>query len=249
MYRNGDCTVIETPSGKTIIIDTGEQENTVVEYLLDRKIKKIDYLMISHFDSDHSGKSIEIIENLKVKNIIISKQSEQSKEFEDTIKLAQRNKVNIIIAQAGDTIKIDKEVYFNILWPENNEVIKENALNNNSIVAKMCYKNFSILFTGDIEAEAETKILQKYGKEALATTVLKVAHHGSKTSSTEEMIKAIKSKIALIGVGKDNKFGHPNDEVIERLEAYGNKIYRTDLHGEITLKIDKKGKIKIETQN
>ncbi len=246
MLDNGDCTVIETPEKKIVVIDTGEQEKTIVEYLLDRKIKNIDYLMLSHFDSDHCGKAIEMIETLNIKNIIISKQAEMSLEFENVIKAAQKYKVHIIEVQAGDKIKIDKYVYFNIIWPNNNDFIKENPLNNNSIVAKMNYKKFSILFTGDIEKEAENKILSEYNK-VLKSTVIKVAHHGSKTSSTEEMLKAVDSKIALIGVGRNNKFGHPNLEVIERFLLLGNKIYRTDLCGEITLTVNQKGNIKVQT--
>jgi len=126
-------------------------------------------------------------------------------------------------------------------------MISENILNNNSIVCKLNYKNFSCLFTGDIEEIAEKQILQvhKNNLNILNSTLLKVPHHGSKTSSTQEFIDKIKPKIALIGVGKNNKFGHPNDEVIERLKICGIKIFRTDQLGEIDLFIDSQGKIKI----
>lgn len=120
--------------------------------------------MLSHFDSDHVSQTIEIIENLRVENIIISKQSEKSNEFENIIKKVQENKINIILVEAGDIINIDNETYFEIMWPQNNNMIAENPLNNNSIVAKMHYKNFSILFTGDIEEKAEQKIIENYGK-------------------------------------------------------------------------------------
>lgn len=229
------------------MIDTGEEENTVVEYLLDRKIRTIDFLLISHFDSDHSGKAVEIIETLKVENIIISKQSEASEQFENTIKAAKENKVNIIQVQAGDTIKIDKDIYLEILWPDINNTITNNPLNNNSIVAKMRYRDFSILFTGDIEEIAEKEIIKQYGNKELNSTVLKVAHHGSNTSSIQEFIYAVKPKIALIGVGKDNKFGHPNEDVIDRFQNLNCKIYRTDKDGEISMFVDKKGRIKINT--
>ena len=212
--------------------------------MLDRKIKKIDYLMISHFDSDHCENAIEIIEKLNVKNLIITKQTKNSNEFKEILKKAQYKKVKIIVVQAGDTIKIDKDTYFKILWPNNSKTINENPLNNNSMVAKMHYKNFSILFTGDIETKAEQQILNE--NENLKSTIIKVAHHGSKTSSTEEFIKSVESKIALIGVGKDNKFGHPNKEVLETLQKYENKIYRTDVMGEITIIISRTGKIKVE---
>ena len=99
-------------------------------------------------------------------------------------------------------------------------------MNNNSIVCKLNYKNFSMLFTGDIEEIAEKQILQEYKNnvQLLKSTILKVAHHGSKTSSTQEFVEMVTPKIALIGVGKNNKFGHPNDGVIKRLEnlRYGN---------------------------
>lgn len=103
-----------------------------------------------------------------------------------------------------------------ILWPEKN-LIHENILNNNSIVCKVCYKNTSILFTGDIEEIAERKILSKYSENQLKATILKVAHHGSKSSSIQEFLDIVEPKIALIGVGEENKFGHPNDKVLERL--------------------------------
>lgn len=223
MSDNGDSCLIISPTGKTVLIDTGEQENVLLEYLLDKGIKKIDYLMISHFDSDHSGKTVEIIENLKVKNLIISKQAEFSQEFENVIDKVREKNIKIMKVQAGDIIKIDKDIYFEILWPKTEETIKDNALNNNSIVAKMRYKSFSILFTGDIEEEAEEEIIEGYNEYELNATVLKVAHHGSKTSSTEQFIKAVNPKVALIGVGKDNKFGHPNEEVLERLKKIRGK--------------------------
>lgn len=104
---------------------------------------------------------------------------------------------------------------------------------------KLVYKQFSILFTGDIEKIAEKEMLKKYKNDELKSTVLKIAHHGSKTSSTEEFINMVNPQIALIGVGENNKFNHPNEEVIDRLEKKNIKIYRTDENGEITLKIDK----------
>ena len=102
-----------------------------------------------------------------------------------------------------------------------------------------------MLFTGDIEEVAEKQILQEYKEnvETLKSTVLKVAHHGSKTSSTVNFIEAIKPKVALIGVGENNKFGHPSNQVIERLKKYNARIYRTDENGEISITINKNGEI------
>ena len=132
-----------------------------------------------------------------------------------------------------------------ILWPKDELQILENPINNNSIVSKLVYKNFSILFTGDIEEIAEKEILNTYKNnlDILNATILKVAHHGSKTSSSLEFLKEVKPKYALIGVGKNNKFGHPSSSVIQNLTENKVRIYRTDETGEITITVDKKGNI------
>ena len=161
--------------------------------------------------------------------------------------MAKNRKVKIVVVKAGDEIIIDKQTKFKILWPEE-ELVKENPLNNNSIVAKLEYGNFSMLFTGDIEAISENKIISKYESSVLKSTILKVGHHGSKTSSTEEFIKQINPKISVIGVGQNNKFGHPNEETLKTLESYGSTVYRTDLCGEITIIVNKIGRMKVKTK-
>ena len=173
--------------------------------------------MISHFDSDHCGKVVEIMEGLWVKNIIISKQAEDSKEFTDIVQKAKKKRINTIVVQAGDKILIDKDTYFQIIWPFNSNIKEENGANNNSIVAKFYYRSFTILFTGDIEESSEKALVNMYGDE-LFSNVLKIAHHGSKTSSIKEFIEKVRPQITLIGVGVNNKFGHPNSEVLKRLE-------------------------------
>lgn len=144
---------------------------------------------------------------------------------------------------SGNRINIEKNLYFDILWPSNNQ-ITTNVLNNNSIVCNLHYKNFSMLFTGDIEEIAENEILDYYSSNInlLKADVLKVGHHGSKTSSTDKFLKAINPKIAVIGVGKNNNFGHPNKDVLNRLNGLNASIYRTDLNGEITIEVNNKSK-------
>lgn len=245
----GDSTLIITPKNKVILIDGGGSldknydvgKSVLVPYLLDREISKIDYIIVSHFDNDHVGGLMYVLKTLKVKNILISKQSEDSKEYKEFMELAKKERIKIIIVKQGDSIKIEKDITFNILYPASK--LEFDDLNNNSIVTKMIYKDFSILFTGDIEMEAEDKILKKYNQDTLKSTVLKVAHHGSKTSTTEEFINSVNPKITLIGVGKNNNFGHPNEEVLDRIENSGAKIYRTDEAGEISLKVNKEGRI------
>jgi len=122
------------------------------------------------------------------------------------------------LSRSGDEVVIENKVKLQILWPKK-EQIPENILNNNSIVCKLSYKSFSMLFTGDIEEIAEKIIIKEYeDTNVLKATILKVAHHGSKSSSIEEFIENVSPKIALIGVGTNNTFGHPNKEVIERLQ-------------------------------
>lgn len=200
MWGNGDSTLIITPKGKKILIDGGETEqNILVPYLLARKIKTVDYVIVSHFDSDHSGGAREVVEKLNVKNLVISKQAEKSEECSKMLEVAKKNNVKIIIVEAGQTLKIENKIFFSILWPDSKNLISENALNNNSIVAKLTYGKFEMLFTGDIEQIAEERIVEKYG-DKLKSTILKIAHHGSISSSNESFINAVKPEIVLIGV-------------------------------------------------
>ena len=191
------------------------------------------------------GGLLYIMEKIKVRNVIICKQGENSENYKKFKEIVKKKGINIILVKQGDKINVEKDVYFDILFPED-ELLQENVLNNNSIVAKLHYRDFSALFTGDIEQIAEKKIVEKYEKtEKLRSTLLKVAHHGSKSSSIKEILDKIRPKISLIGVGKNNTFGHPNEEVLNRLKAYGTKIYRTDEVGEIIVTVDMSGKIRI----
>ena len=249
----GDGTLIITPLGKKILIDGGGVEgssdysigeNILLPYLLDKKIKSLDYIIISHFDSDHCEGAMYVMEKIKVNKVIISKQFEKSNNYERFKNIVKNKKIKVIIVESGDILNIEKDIRLDFLWPNEDNYIGENILNNNSIVCKLRYKNRSMLFTGDIEEIAEKRILELHG-DILKADILKVAHHGSKTSSIEELVEIVNPKIALIGVGVNNKFGHPNKEVIDRLNAIGTKIYRTDEMGEIYVEINKDGEISI----
>ena len=242
----GDSCLIITPNNKKILIDGGEGKTDVLlSYLLDRRIKTIDYIIISHFDSDHCNGLIDIIKSLKVKNIMLAGQAYFSDEYINIANIINSKQINVTFVKQGDSFNISKDVKLDILYPQQELEYKD--LNNNSIMAKLTYNSFSILFTGDVE-KAEDNILNSYRDVDLKSTVLKLAHHGSKTSSSKEFLEAVKPKIALIGVGENNKFGHPSPEVLQRLNDINCKIYRTDKMGEITIYVNGRGKIKIKTQ-
>lgn len=249
----GDSTFIVTPRNKKILIDGGGSENydvgknVLLPYILSRGYTTIDCIVITHFDQDHVGGIFTVLENLKVKCVVISKQIEESDNYNRFLEIVNKKKINVKIVKKGDKIKIEKDIYLHILWPEE-EQITENVLNNNAIVCKLIYNDFSMLFTGDIEEIAEKRILEEFkNTNILKSTVLKVAHHGSKSSSMQSFLEEVKPKVALIGVGENNTFGHPNEGVLNRLKNLNIKIYRTDTMGEITLEVNKKGRIKIET--
>ena len=160
------------------------------------------------------------MEELKVSTVVISKQGENSENYSRFEQIIIDKKIKVSTVAKGDRLKIERNLYFDILWPNNEKMISDNALNNNSIVCKLSYNKFSMIFTGDIEEIAEKQMLKEYKNNLgiFSSQILKVAHHGSKTSSIKEYIDVVNPKIALIGVGENNKFGHPNGNVIDRLE-------------------------------
>ncbi len=250
----GDSCLVITPCNKKILIDTGGSklgesydvgESTLLPYLLDRKIYTLDYLIISHFDADHCNGVVAILNKLNIKKIVVSEQGEICAEYAKIMQIVNEKNIKVVKVKSGDKIIFDKYTYFEILHPQK-QLIQENILNNNSIVGKLKYINFSMLFTGDIEKIAEDELIKLYkNNNKLKSDILKVPHHGSKTSSTEKFLELIKPKVALIGVGEKNTFGHPNQDVIERIENLGTKVYRTDKRGEISIVVNRKGKIKV----
>lgn len=258
----GDSILIRTETNKVILIDSGGStasssfdvgNKVLLPYLLDRRIKKIDFIIVSHFDADHCQAFETVIDNINVRKVVVCKQSMITQEYLNIINKCKKKNIKIIVVERGDKLKIDKRTEFEILHPGERFLDDgKGGLNANAIVCKMNYKLnsgkiFSILFTGDIEVEAEKELEQVYGKK-LKADILKIAHHGSKTSSREKFIKLVSPKIALIGVGENNKFGHPADITLERLEKENVKVYRTDQMGEVSITINKNGEIKVKTQ-
>lgn len=256
----GDSTLILSPYGKKMLIDGGGSrkqesfdvgEQTLLPYLLKKGITTLDYVMISHFDADHCNGLISILENLKVKCVILSKQASLSNEFLKIAEIIEEKKISVMVVEAGMEIYLDKTTKITILHPQKTLLQDgKGGLNCNAIVAKVSYqtkeKDFSVLFTGDIEEEAEKLLLEK--GEKLKADILKVGHHGSKTSSTKAFLEVVEPQIALIGVGEKNTFGHPNPQVMKRLQEQKIQIYRTDQQGEISITIKKNADMIVKTQ-
>lgn len=180
------------------------------------------------------------MEELAVGKIIISKQIENSDNYQRFLRIIKEKNIEVNIVKKGEKILFDKDVYMDVLWPKEKTNISENVLNNNAMVLKLHYFDFSMLFTGDIEKKAEDEILEQYRKtNCLKSIVLKVAHHGSKTSSTNEFLYKVSPKVSVIGVGQNNKFGHPSENTLENLKLINCEVYRTDRDGEITIIVNK----------
>ena len=161
------------------------------------------------------------MEKLKVKNIIISNQNIDEENHKRFKEIVNKKKIRIICVDNKNIekqykINIENDLYFEIIWPDNLKHEYDNSINNNSIVCKLHYKKFLMLFTGDIEKEAEEEIVKK--NVSLKANILKVAHHGSNTSTSNEFLERVKPNIVLIGVKENNKFGHPNEEIIDKID-------------------------------
>lgn len=241
----GDCMLIRY-NGMNFLIDSGGGisaedydvgKNTLLPYLIDRKVYKIDYIIVSHFDADHCRAFLHVMKYIKVKNAIIAKQFKNSRMYSEFLEIANKKKINIIYVKENDHFKF-KDFRIDIYNP-NDEAIMENVMNNNAILNMLRFGRINILCTGDLEKIAEDAIITRYSNSnILKADILKVGHHGSITSTSDDFLKLIMPRMALIGCGKNNKFGHPNQFILNKLSAIGCKIYRTDLNGEISICID-----------
>ncbi len=231
----GDGAFIRTFSGKTVLIDGGPEsagENTVVPFLLDYGTTKIDLVVVTHGHDDHYKGLLSVLENFKVGSLIIP-DVDIDEGLLDTVEIANKRKISVEKCEKGDVITLDNRTYIEVLHPKEGSYIDESNINNNSLVLKLNFKDVSILFTGDIEKEAERLLYED--KANLEADVLKVAHHGSSTSSTEAFLDTVNPDVAVISVGKNN-FGHPSKEVLDRMDIRNIYVLRTDISGAIILK-------------
>lgn len=231
-----DSILLELPNNEIMLIDAGNNSDgrKVVSYLRDKGIDTIDYLIGTHPHADHIGGLDDVIDNFEIGRIYLPQVIHTSKTFEDVLLAVQRKGKEITPARAGVNIVDEPNLQIYFISPVRDDY---NNLNHYSAVVKVDFLNKSFLFTGDAEIPNEEEMIEKYGS-SLKSHVLKVGHHGSNTSTSEEFIEKVVPDYAVISVGKDNSYGHPSALVIQRLQNHGVKIYRTDLQGTIIARSD-----------
>lgn len=236
----GDCALLKTKSGN-YLIDTGGNlfgnfdvgKNILLPYLEKSGIFKLEGVFISHYHADHCKALPYLMDEMKVENIYLGYKKEDNDLYRDIIDKAQERDVAVFIVNKGDRVRLDDNTEILAIGPD--KTILEGPgddENDLSLVLLMSYYNRRVLFTGDIEKDGEKSLV---GDLDFPIDFLKVAHHGSRTSSTEEFLDKANPSIGFISVGRKNSFGHPNDDVIERYEDRGVELYRTDQDGLIEL--------------
>ncbi len=234
----GDSLFIESPTGTQIMFDGGPPRSVLgpLARAMSPFDKSIDALVITNPDADHIGGFLDILKNYKVGRVFESGTLTDSKTYQNLREEMQKQNIPDILVKRGMKLDLGGGVIINILFPDRD--VSAWATNDGGVVARLSYGQTSIMLTGDATAKTEKIILEENYPSQLASTILKVGHHGSRTSSSTSFVKAVMPSYALISVGKDNKYGHPHQETLDTLAQFGAKIFRTDLLGSIVMKSD-----------
>jgi competence protein ComEC len=250
----GDSLFVVSPHGKTLLVDGGGAfggfggqtnhgvdpgEEAVSAYLWSRGFQRIDVVTLTHAHQDHLGGLAAILENFRVGQLWIGREV-RSQALADVEKLAKDRKIPIEHETRANAFAWD-DVQGKFLWPEPSSATpSEAARNDDSLVLKLRYADRAMMLPGDAEKEAEREMLSEISEDELRAEVLKIGHHGSKNSTTAEFLAAVKPRVAIISVGEDNPYGHPNAELLERLANAGVRVLRTDRNGAVHIRMDSK---------
>lgn len=241
----GDAILITTSSGN-MLVDTSESaaEEQLGEYLEAAGVQALKYLVLTHLDADHIGNATYIINNCKVDTVILGLDCVATTKMAKELMEAINSKdIDVMQVASGDSFSLGS-LQNTVIAP----VSDYGDANENSLVIKATYGETSVMLTGDAEKKSEKDILNKWSADALKSDILKIGHHGSDSSTTDEFLNTVSPKIAVISCGEDNKFDHPKPEILEKLEKKGVIIYRTDFDGSIIFKSDGEKMVLVETR-
>lgn len=230
----GDSTLISC-EGKYMLIDGGTSDvaQKVENYLESQGVESLSYVVGTHPHDDHIGGLVGVLGKFHVDNVILSGATTTTNSFKRLLNTISDKKYGILQAKIGNIYNLGG-AKFTILAP----LAKYDELNDMSVVIRLTYKNTSFLFMGDASSISERDMLSKY--KDLSADVIKIGHHGSKTASSTDFLKAVHPSIAVISVGRDNSYGLPSNEVVRRVKDSGAKLFRTDYDGTVVIESDGK---------
>jgi competence protein ComEC len=230
----GDATLIRTPGGQNILIDGGPDNNLLGQLgeVLPWWERKIDYVIISHYHDDHFLGLMELLKKYKVTNILVTAQQPPDFNYQVWLDVLKQHHLQPTIVKLGEKFVLNNDLSWQVLAADDDH----KDYNENSLVLRLSYKNIDFLMMGDLPIGGEEKLLNN--NFGLESEILKVGHHGSKYSSGEDFLSVVKPRICVIESGLDNKFGHPHQETLQRLEKVGCQIRNTQIDGQISILTD-----------
>lgn len=233
----GDSILVQM-QGKNILIDSGDRSTAsqLLTKLEENHVQQLDMLVATHPHADHIGGMQAVLNRFPVKQVYDSGQKYKTKMYNDFRAQIEKEQIPFEVLRSGQEIALNEMVKLKVLSPQE-KLYKGTAsdANNNSLVLRLEYGDFSMLLTGDIQAEVERDLLQNC-PQYLPAQVLKVAHHGSKTSSINDFLQAVHPQTAIISSGNGNKYNHPSPEVVQRLQALPADVFDTASCGDIIIK-------------
>lgn len=240
----GDAIFIESPTGTQILIDAGPPKKVMSELarVMPFFDRTIDAVIVTNPDADHIAGFLDVLKVYKVSTVFEAGTFNESKTYQNLKEEIQNKNITNTLAKKDMRIDLGGGVFLDILFPDRD--VSSWTTNDGSVVARLAYGDTTIMLTGDATEETEKIILQEYSAEFLDSDILKVAHHGSKTSSLPEFLKAVSPAYAIISDGKNNKYGHPHKVTLDSLEAVGADVLRTDQLGTIIFSCDRIGECK-----
>ena len=226
----GDSILIQSPNGKNMLIDGGKKSDgdKVVAFLKSKGVSTLDVVVATHPDADHIGGLLAVLNNFKVNQFIDSGKVHTTQTYFELLTLIDEKNIPFKVAKTGDLINLDSLIKTTVIHADENASDSNDA----SIVTRVVYGSVSFLLTGDADTAIEEKIMSQGN---VKSTYLKAGHHGSNTSSSAAFINAVRPAGTVLSYGKDNSYGHPHSEVVQRLNAVGSKIYSTAQSGDITI--------------